>query len=88
MGLMGRLKVVVVKVATTLKNLVSADDDPRFRKPGRISHQIEDGRDYRSIEFDPNESVEDLLPNTDKPLLPTELKYVLILNFQAPITKT
>ena len=95
MGLMGRLKVVVVKSSSKVDKHDSDDDGDydrkKFHKPGRVDRAIENGKDYRSISYDDSRSVEDLLPVEEKKLetseLSKQLDYVLILNFDAPIPK-
>jgi hypothetical protein len=91
MGLIGRLKVVVVK--STIKARKHEDgEDLRFRKPGRMDRSIENGKDYRSIIYDEERTVDDLLPVKEKKLetskLTKQLDYVLILNFGEPIAKS
>lgn len=90
MPIVGRLKVVVVK--KQIKERENDDGrDRRFRRPGRIDRAIENGKDYRSIEYDEDRSIDDLLPVEEKKLETSELTknldYVLILNFGEPIPK-
>ncbi len=87
---MGKLVRVVLKIANLIDEKVSGKDrDPRFRRPGRISHHYEDGRDYQKIEYDEECPVDDLLPREEeKPKLPTELNYMLSLTFESPVPKT
>jgi hypothetical protein len=91
MPIVGRLKVVVVKTTKKDNEHDGRERDRRFRRPGRIDRAIENGKDYRSIEYDEERSIEDLLPVEEKKLETSELsknlKYVLILNFDSPIPK-
>ena len=91
MAVMGRLRIVVLKIATVIKETLLSGKyhDSRFRRPGRISHHYEDGKDYKHIKYDESCSVDDLLPKeNDIPKLPTELNYILSLNFLEPVPKT
>lgn len=96
MGIMGRMKVVVVRTAHKLDDKLNGPDDDkrdkRFRKPGRIGHHYEAGTDYRSVEYNPKDDITDLLPVepevVEQRQAPTELKYILTVNFDSPIPKT
>lgn len=92
MGIMGRMKVVVVRTAHKLDEEINGNDDERdkrFRKPGRIGHHYEAGIDYRSVEYNSKDDIDDLLPEVPSVIekLPTELKYILTVNFDSPKPK-
>ena len=91
MGLMARLKVVIVN-KTSKKRDDDDKSDPRFRRPARMDRSIENGKEYRSISYDETRSIDDLLPNESKKQetseLTKKLDYVLILNFGEPIAKS
>lgn len=95
MGLMGKLRVVVVKKTTVHKEREDRDDDSddrRFRRPGRIDRIIENGKEYRTVSYDETRPIDDLLPDETKKQdtseLSKQLDYVLILNFGTPIPKS
>jgi len=96
MGIMGRMKVVVVRTAYKLDDDMNGPEeekrDRRFRKPGRMGHHYEAGIDYRSVEYNAKDDITDLLPDepavVEQKQAPTELKYILTVNFNSPIPKT
>jgi len=95
MGIMGRMKVVVVRTAhkfdEDLNGKRDETRDRRFRKPGRIGHHYEAGIDYRSVEYNEKDNVDDLLPDEpaviEKLQAPAEMKYILTVNFESPQPK-
>lgn len=95
MGLMGKLRVVLINKKTNRKEKEDGGEgreDERFHRPGRMDRSIENGKEYRSLSYDETRPIDDLLPDVAKKQetseLSKQLDYVLILNFDAPIPKT
>jgi hypothetical protein len=93
MGLMGKLKVVLVNKKTNPKKEREDErEDDRFHRPGRMDRSIENGKEYRSLSYDETRPIDDLLPDEAKKqetsVLSKQLDYALMINFDAPIPKT
>lgn len=91
MGIMGKLKVILVRAGKD-KDSGHHHDEKLFRRPGRIDRSIENGKEYRTISYDETRPIDDLLPDPAKKqetsVISKNLDYVLILNFGTPVPKT
>lgn len=95
MGLMGKLRVVVVKKTTVRKEREDFDEhdggEGRWHRPARVDRIIENGKEYRTVSYDETRPIDDLLPDEAKKQDTSEaskqLDYVLILNFGTPVPK-
>lgn len=96
MGLMGKLRVVLVKSTKKEHGRDHFEEDDndieRFlHRPARVDRAIENGKEYRTVTYDETRPVDDLLPDEAKKqetsVLSKQLDYVLILNFGEPVPK-